>query len=54
MNKNGRTTNDPKEDTIKFRISIDKSEKLKSIAKRKGISVSQLMRDYIDKMIKEV
>jgi len=51
MNRNGRSTNDPKEETIKFRINSDKAEALKQIAKSRSITLSQLMRILTDEAI---
>lgn len=43
----GRTTTDPKETTIKLRLNDDMRTHIEKSAKRKGITMSEYMRNLI-------
>lgn len=49
MNKRGRQTFDPKESTVKLRISEDMRAKIEKKSKLKSISISQYIRNLIEK-----
>lgn len=47
MNHNGRTTDDPKEKTYRFRCNDRLSQDIEILSKKKGLSVSEYIRNAV-------
>lgn len=44
MNRNGRTTSDPKNNVVKVRLNDSLSKEVGNLSGRKGITVSEIIR----------